>query len=77
MEVALFAGTVSRAAVDLLVFGTLSDAKTKPPLLGELDRALGGALVAAIADEGYKGKPKHRLTLHTLGTPVPVGQLET
>jgi leucyl aminopeptidase len=66
MQVTSFTGRLLKARADLLVLGLFGEPKSEPAIVKELDRALGGALKSAMADEGFKGKAKHRLLLHSL-----------
>jgi leucyl aminopeptidase len=55
------------AQADLLVLTCAEDAAGEDALVDAADRALGGALRSAIADERFRGKPGQVVTLHTLG----------
>jgi leucyl aminopeptidase len=57
------------ASVDLLVLTLTSTERelTEDALVAAADRALGGALRQAMADERFTGKPDQILSLHTLG----------
>ncbi len=67
MQVVVHAGEPTTAAADLLVIGVFQGEAKKLRGLKELDRALGGALSGAIADEDFTGKSKQKLVVHTLG----------
>jgi leucyl aminopeptidase len=55
------------AAVDLLVLSCPEREQEGDPLIAAADRALGGALRQAIADERFTGKEGQALSLHTFG----------
>ncbi|MBI5510447.1 MAG: leucyl aminopeptidase [Deltaproteobacteria bacterium] len=67
MQAELFVGRVGSARVDLVAVGVHAGRGAPSSAVLTLDRALGGALRAAMLDEEFKGKAKERLTLHTLG----------
>jgi leucyl aminopeptidase len=55
------------APVDLLALPCAEGDAAENPLVAAADRALGGAVRQAIADERFRGKPGQVLALHTLG----------
>jgi leucyl aminopeptidase len=66
MQVVLHSGEPETAVAELLVLGVFQGEAGELASLKRIDRALGGALSEAMADEDFSGKSKQRLVVHTL-----------
>src|SRR5512133_1790118 len=58
-------GNILEGQTDLLVFGVFSGTQTLTGVAGAADRALGGLLTVAMAEENFGGKLGEQLTIHT------------
>ncbi len=67
MQIQPFAGNAAGTDADLLILGVFVDHVLDNSVFKALDRALKGALKAALADEEFTGKSKQKLVLATLG----------
>ncbi len=67
MQLSIYSGEPTVAAVDLVIVALASGDAKRQPIVKRLDAALGGALTAAIVEEGFKGNGKQKLVLNTLG----------
>ena len=67
MKLTPYSGEALNAAYDIIIFGVTEGTQRKSPGWQQANLALDGALGQAMADEGFAGKDKQTLILHTLG----------
>ena len=67
MQISFYSGNLAAAQADVLILGVFEDVWQKAAHVRLVDRALGGALIAAARDEQFAGKQKQKLVLATAG----------